>query len=100
MQTVADSRFLAWEQIDLKNGVFQVRAARWLINKPDLTGWLDWTGTAQLETEIEIALDLLNENKAGSWVGFGNTVNGVCHGVAWIKESRLRGGCFFGAAGY
>ena len=60
MQTLGKyGQYLAWEQIDLHNGVFRVQNARWLRDRPDLSGWIDWTGTMQLTEEIRIALEIL-----------------------------------------
>lgn len=85
MQTLAEkaSRLLAWEQIDLPNGVYRVINPRWLTSPPDFTGWIDCSGTLQLREEIKVALDMLGEEMTGVWLGMGNTVNGVCYGVAW-----------------
>lgn len=86
MQTIPapSLRILAWEQIDLPNGVYQVRNARWLDEMPDITGWLDCTGWDQWADEVDVALGLLGEIRQGIWVGVGNTVSGVCHGLAWM----------------
>lgn len=86
MQTLAGeaSRWLAWEQIDLPCGVFRVQNARWLYAEPDLTGWVNWSGTSQLNEEIRIALEILGEEMTGTWAGMGNTVAGICHGIAWM----------------
>ncbi|HEJ7283118.1 TPA: hypothetical protein SMF87_004570 [Serratia marcescens] len=85
MQTLAAkaSRLLAWEQIDLSNGVYRVLNARWITNPPDFTGWVDCSGTQQLRDEVSVALNMLGEEMTGLWIGMGNTMNGVCHGVAW-----------------
>lgn len=83
MQTPIDNRWLAWEQIDLPNGAFRVQNPRWLMIAPNLDGWLDWTGTAQIEEEIGICGELLGEQLRGQWLGYGNTTVGICHGIAW-----------------
>ena len=53
---------------------------------PDLTEWVDWTGSAQLEEEIGLALDMLGAYMLGKWVGFGRTIDGICHGIAWMAS--------------
>lgn len=81
----ARARILAWEQIDLPNGVYQVRNARWLNEMPDLTGWVDCSHVGgQVTDEIETALEMLGETMTGVWACWGNTVAAVCHGVAWM----------------
>ncbi|NTE96704.1 hypothetical protein [Agrobacterium tumefaciens] len=77
-------RVLAWEQIDLPNGVYQVQNARWLPEIPDLAGWIDCSDNAQWSDEVDVALEMLGELRLGVWIGFGQTINKVCHGLAWI----------------
>lgn len=86
MQTLKpiDGRWLYWQQVDLANGVFRVQGAEWRTERPDLIGWVDWTGSAQLEEEISLALEMLGACMFGKWVGFGRTIDGICHGIAWM----------------
>ena len=83
MQTPKAKRWLAWEQIDLPCGAFRIQNPRWLMIAPNIDGWLDWTGTVQINEEIRIVLQMMGETVPGEWLGFGNTVNGICHGIAW-----------------
>lgn len=83
--TAGVTRYLAWDQIDLPNDAYRVENARWLDERPDLTGWVDCSAMgAQVLDEIETALALLGEVMCGDWVCWGNTVNRVCHGIAWM----------------
>lgn len=87
MQTgsAAVYRYLAWEQSDLPNDSYRIENARWVDGRPDLTGWVDCTAMgSRVIDEIEAALTLMGEAMRGEWVCWGNTVDRVCHGIAWM----------------
>lgn len=65
-----DGRWLSWMHRDMPNGVFRVKKAQWLYDNPDLKGWDNWTGTEQLTAEIGLALELLDEQMPGVWMGW------------------------------
>lgn len=85
MQSLAaqTNRILAWEQVDLPNGVYRVQNARWLTEAPDFTEWIDCSDNAQWSEEVDMALELVGEDRLGMWIGMGQTISGVCHGLAW-----------------
>lgn len=78
-------RILAWEQVDLPNQVYRVQNVRWLEQAPDFRdGWIDCSDNAQWAEELGVCLDILGEDRGGMWVGMGQTIAGVCHGLAWL----------------
>lgn len=91
MQSLAAlaGRILAWEQIDLPNQVYRVQNVRWIVEPPDFTEWIDCSDNAQWSDELDIALEIIGEVRAGLWIGMGKTVDGVCHGLAWLANSGL-----------
>lgn len=91
MQSLAAlaGRLLAWEQVDLPNAVYRVQNVRWLHQPPDLSGWVDCSANAQWSEELDIALDIIGEVRAGLWIGMGQTVDGICHGLAWTIRAGV-----------
>lgn len=85
MQSLAAlaGRALAWEQVDLPNGVYRVQSVRWVSEIPDLRGWIVCSDNAQWSEELDIALEMVREERVGNWIGMGQTINSVCHGLAW-----------------
>lgn len=85
MQSLAAlaSRVLAWEQVDLPNGVYRVQNARWLVEIPDFRDWIVCSDNAQWSEEVDIALEMLGVARLGVWIGMGQTIGSVCHGLAW-----------------
>lgn len=86
MQSLAAlaGRLLAWEQIDLPNGVYRVQSVRWVREIPDLRDWIVCSDNAQWSEEVDIALEMLGVERIGAWIGMGQTIGSVCHGLAWM----------------
>lgn len=85
MQSLAAlaSRVLAWEQVDLPNGVYRVQNARWVTEIPNFRDWIVCSDNAQWSEEVDIALEMLGVERIGVWIGMGQTIGSVCHGLAW-----------------
>lgn len=86
MQSLAAlaGRLLAWEQIDLPNGVYRVQSVRWVSEIPNFRDWIVCSDNAQWSEEVDIALEMLGVERIGAWIGMGQTIGSVCHGLAWM----------------
>lgn len=86
MQSLAAlaSRVLAWEQVDLPNGVYRVQNVRWVSEIPDFRDWIVCSDNAQWSDEVDIALEMIGVERIGVWIGMGQTLGSVCHGLAWM----------------
>lgn len=91
MQSLAAraGRLLSWEQVDLPNQVYRVQNVHWISQPPDFTEWIDCSDNAQWSEELDVALEIIGEVRAGLWIGMGKTANDVCHGLAWMASSGL-----------
>lgn len=74
---------VAWERVELGNGVYRIASARFVESVPDISGWVDCTDLPVFQSDLDEALVILGITRSKPWMGVASSLAAGCIGMAW-----------------